>query len=358
MCQGDALSHSVNVSTCQPCLHLVWFSSSAEIAETAYLDTTVQQFCRNSRNGVSWSYGLDLDLDDSKSILSRRTPTHDDASPQPGLVPKSLAVQMICLDKDSLKIWTSAVKVTSNTAIQSLHKALWLKIRYHQTTNGCKRFSSSEATAESYCDHMSPHCDLNLEDGEQTFLHGTSTQDDASQSRVWLQQVEWFTRYCQDKTRTYGHTDRQTCWQKDKRFKHTLPSLCYGKGNNVMHTQDPQGKADSQPNMLGFILYPRVQNPTDNNKSDGVGTGHPWNNTHKSSMTPWNIRLTHKTSMTPRTIHTRLLWPLEQYTQTQRVLWPLEQHTHSITTVTIHAHNRWWPTLEQDIHTHKQFYDL
>ena len=107
-----------------------------------------------------------------------------------------------------------------------------------------------------------------------------------------------------------AHMDTQTDKHADRRTNDssiTLPSLCYGKGNNVMHTQDPQGKADSQPNMLGFILYPRVQNPTDNNKSDGVGTGHPWNNTHKSSMTPWNIRLTHKTSMTPRTIHTRLL---------------------------------------------------
>ena len=46
--------------------------------------------------------------------------------------------------------------------------------------------------------HMNPHCDLELEDSKQIFLHDTLIHDDASPYQVWLQKVQHFRRYYPD----------------------------------------------------------------------------------------------------------------------------------------------------------------
>ena len=47
---------------------------------------------------------------------------------------------------NSLTFWNFAVTLTLKTAIQFLHKTLWLMIMYFQTKFGSKRMSSSEDT--------------------------------------------------------------------------------------------------------------------------------------------------------------------------------------------------------------------
>ena len=47
----------------------------------------------------------------------------------------------------------------------------------------------------SYFDHMSPCCDLDLENSKQIVLHETPAHDDTSQYQVCKQNVWWFRRY-------------------------------------------------------------------------------------------------------------------------------------------------------------------
>ena len=48
-------------------------------------------------------------------------------------------------------------------------------------------------------DHMSPHCDLELEDSKSIFLHDTWVHDSASPYQVWLQKVKRLKIYRSDK---------------------------------------------------------------------------------------------------------------------------------------------------------------
>ena len=45
-------------------------------------------------------------------------------------------------------------------------------------------------------DHMSPCCDLELEDSKPIVLHDTLAHDDALPYQVWLQKVQQLRRYC------------------------------------------------------------------------------------------------------------------------------------------------------------------
>ena len=62
---------------------------------------------------------------------------------------------------------------------------------YHPIKFGCKKISSSVAMVETVIsDHMNPHCDPELEDSKQIFLHDTLTNDDASPNQVWFQMIQ------------------------------------------------------------------------------------------------------------------------------------------------------------------------
>ena len=57
---------------------------------------------------------------------------------------------------------------------------------YHLTKFGSERISKSEDIVEvSYFDHMSPCCDLDLENSKLIFLHDTPVHNNASQYHVW-----------------------------------------------------------------------------------------------------------------------------------------------------------------------------
>ena len=61
-----------------------------------------------------------------------------------------------------------------------VHKTLWLMTTYHQTKFGCQGINNSEVIVESHFDHMSPCCDLDLEESKTFFLHVTLAHNDAS----------------------------------------------------------------------------------------------------------------------------------------------------------------------------------
>ena len=56
---------------------------------------------------------------------------------------------------------------------------------YHQTKFGCQGFNSSEDIVESCFDHMSPCCDLDLEDSKPIFFEDNLAHDEASPYQVW-----------------------------------------------------------------------------------------------------------------------------------------------------------------------------
>ena len=71
--------------------------------------------------------------------------------------------------KHSIIFWIIIVTLALNTAIQSFHRTLRFMTMYYQTKLGCKRITSSEDTVEAIMsDSVSPHCDLYLDDTEQT----------------------------------------------------------------------------------------------------------------------------------------------------------------------------------------------
>ena len=69
------------------------------------------------------------------------------------------------------------------TAIENCHTTPWLMIMHHHTKFGCKRFKNSEDMEKKkvpwhvFLEDLSPHCDLNLEDRNQTVLHDTPGHD-------------------------------------------------------------------------------------------------------------------------------------------------------------------------------------
>ena len=70
---------------------------------------------------------------------------------------------------------------------------------YHPIRFGCKKISSSEDMVENVIfDHMSPHCDLELEDRKPVFLHDTLAHYNASPYQVWLQKIQQLRRYRPD----------------------------------------------------------------------------------------------------------------------------------------------------------------
>ena len=62
----------------------------------------------------------------------------------------------------------------------NFNRTLQFLMLYYQTKFGCKRTSSLEDTTEIVIfDHISPHCDLDIEHSEPIFLHGTLAYDAA-----------------------------------------------------------------------------------------------------------------------------------------------------------------------------------
>ena len=65
----------------------------------------------------------------------------------------------------------------------------------HPIKFGCKKISSSVDMLETVIfNHMSPHCDLELEDSK-SILHDTQVHDGASPYQVWLLKVQQLRRY-------------------------------------------------------------------------------------------------------------------------------------------------------------------
>ena len=63
--------------------------------------------------------------------------------------------------------------------------------------------------------HISPHCDLDIDDREPVFfLSDNLPPDNTPQYQVWFKMVERFRRYCSDKI---GHMDRMTDGQMYRR---------------------------------------------------------------------------------------------------------------------------------------------
>ena len=149
-------------------------------------------------------FDLDLDLEDSKPIVLEDSLAHADARPYQVWQYKVQHFRRQHLDKQSLTFCNFAVTLTLNTAIQFLHKTLWLTIMYHQTKFCSKRTSNSEIQQKLlYFDHTSPCRDLDLENSNRIFLHVSSAHYDASQYRVWKQNVLWFRKYHMDKHRHF-----------------------------------------------------------------------------------------------------------------------------------------------------------
>ena len=70
---------------------------------------------------------------------------------------------------------------------------------YHPIKFGCQRISSSADMVETVIfDSMSPHCDPELEDRKQIFLHHTLAHNVAPPYQVWLQKVQQQRRYHSD----------------------------------------------------------------------------------------------------------------------------------------------------------------
>ena len=68
-----------------------------------------------------------------------------------------------------------AVTLTSNTAIQYFHSAIWLKMIYHQTKSGCKRIiSSKDIVKKVRAEHTHPHYDPDLVDSNLFFAWHSS----------------------------------------------------------------------------------------------------------------------------------------------------------------------------------------
>ena len=62
---------------------------------------------------------------------------------------------------------------------------------YHPVKSGCKKISSSADIVQPVIfDHMSPHCDPELENSTPIFLHDTLAHDIASPYQVWLQTIQ------------------------------------------------------------------------------------------------------------------------------------------------------------------------
>ena len=83
---------------------------------------------------------------------------------------------------------------------------------YYQTKFGCKRPSSVE---KSYFDHISPRCDLDIEDSQPISLHDTPPRDNIPSYQVWykkniIKKKKKRLSGTGDTMRTIRHTDRMT----------------------------------------------------------------------------------------------------------------------------------------------------
>ena len=91
-----------------------------------------------------------------------------------------------------MKFRTFIVTLILNTTIRFLHWTFQLKFE-------CKKNSSYVNMVETVIfAHMSPQCDLNLEDSKPVFLHDTLAHDDASPYKVWSQKDQHLRRYRPD----------------------------------------------------------------------------------------------------------------------------------------------------------------
>ena len=90
---------------------------------------------------------------------------------------------------------------------------------------------------------MTPHCDLDLEDRNQTFSHETLGYDDAPSYRVWLHAVEKLSS-----GKGVTHTDSQTDGQPD--FRIPLLTAVWGRGG--VYKQGTFDSAGLPPGVLYF----------------------------------------------------------------------------------------------------------
>ena len=107
--------------------------------------------------------------------------------------------------------------LTFYTTITHFQSMLWHIMLYQQslfahTHKNQTIISSEDQVKQSYCDYISPYCDLDLEDSILILLHNTPTQDDAPPYQVWIQKDEMFRGCLLDKarrtdTRRDGHKD-------------------------------------------------------------------------------------------------------------------------------------------------------
>ena len=156
----------------------------------------------------------DLDLEVSTQIFQQDTQAHDNASSHQVWSQKVQRFGRYRQDKHSITIWTFAVTLTLNTAIQYSHQTFWLKMMYHQTKFGWKGISSSEDTVET---QILVKCKPSLWPWSQ------HTNLSAWPSRSWccttipslVTKFEQFRRYHPDKIRTYGQTDTRTDGHSD-----------------------------------------------------------------------------------------------------------------------------------------------
>ena len=87
-------------------------------------------------------------------------------------------------------------RLTLKTTIHFFNKTFQFMIMYQQIIFGCKKISRSIDMVEAVIsDHISPHCDIDLEDSKPIFLHDILANDGASLYQVWLQKVWQLRRY-------------------------------------------------------------------------------------------------------------------------------------------------------------------
>ena len=70
---------------------------------------------------------------------------------------------------------------------------------HHPIKFGCRKISSSVDTVETVIsDYISPHYDLEFEDGTPIFSNDNLAHDDTSPYQVWLQKMQELSRYHPD----------------------------------------------------------------------------------------------------------------------------------------------------------------
>ena len=119
------------------------FNLSCAFEITTSYDTVETQF-----NYINSNCGLDLDV--CTPIILHDIPSHNDHHAYQIWLQKITWFRRYRPDKHSLTVWTFAVTLTLNTALQFYHMTLRLLVMWHITKSGCKRISSSEDTLERH----------------------------------------------------------------------------------------------------------------------------------------------------------------------------------------------------------------